>query len=63
MHRLAHLHRAGSSVHFQIQPSENQGTQLASRQQRVSGAQNQMAEVPVRPSVVIPDELAEEKAG
>lgn len=63
MCRLAHLHRAGSCAHFQIQLSENQGAQLVPRQQRVSGAQNQTAEVPVRPSVVILAELAEEEAG
>lgn len=63
MCRLALLHRAGSSEHFQIQLSEIQGIQLASRQQRASGAQKQLAEVPVRPSVVIPDEMAEERVG
>lgn len=55
---LAHLHRAGSCEHFQIQLNGNRGVQLAARQQRVFGAQKQMADVPVRPSVVTP---AEEK--
>lgn len=45
MCRLALLHRAGSFERFQIRLNENQGTQLASRQQRASGAQKQLAEV------------------
>lgn len=63
MCRLAHLHRAGRSEYFQIQLSGNQGVQLASRQKRVIGTQKQVVEVPVRPSVVTLDGLAEGKAG
>lgn len=63
MCRLAHLHRAGRSEYFQVQLSGSQGVQLASRQQRVTGTQKQSVEVPVRPSVVTLDGLAEGKAG
>lgn len=61
--RLVYLHRAGRTGHFHIQPSENREMRLALRQQRELEAQKQMAEVPVRSSVVTRDGLAEERAG
>lgn len=61
--RLAYLHRAERTGHFQIQLSGTQEMQLALRQQGVLGAQKQTAEVLVRSSVVALDGLAEKRAG
>lgn len=60
--RLAYLHRAERTGHFQIQLSGNREMQLALRQQRVLGAQKQAAEVLVRSSVVALGGLAEKRA-
>jgi malate synthase len=62
-HRLADLHRAERTGDFQIQMGGNREMQLALRQQMVLGVQKQKAEVPVRPSVVTLDDLAEGRAG
>lgn len=62
-HRRAYLHRAERTGYFQIQLSEEKEMQFALRQKRVLGAQKQMAEVLVKPSVVALDGLAEERAG
>jgi len=60
--RLAYLHRAERTGHFQTQRSVSRGRQLALRQERVLGGQKQMAEVLVRPSAGALDVLAEERA-